>query len=84
MSSQWRNAAACSGLDTEIFYAHEGHANPRVRDGAARHAFAICRACDVRPQCLEAALTEPGPQHGIRGGTYAKDRTRMVLIGRAQ
>ena len=79
----WREKAACIGLDTEMFYAHEGHPNPRKRSASASHALAVCRACDVRPQCLDAALTEPGPQHGIRGGTYAKDRTRMVLRGKA-
>ena len=77
----WREKAACAGLDTEMFYAHEEARNASHRGRIARDALTVCRACDVRPQCLDAALREPGPQHGIRAGTYAKDRTRMVLRG---
>ena len=78
----WRESAACIGLDTEMFYAHEAHASPGKRRASARYAINVCRTCDVAAQCLDAALAEPGPQHGIRGGTYAKERTRMVLAGR--
>lgn len=77
----WRESAACAGVDTEMFYAHEEANNPGKRDRLARHAIALCHTCTVRVDCLDAALNEPGKQHGIRGGTYAKARTRMVLIG---
>ena len=81
--SDWHAQAACRGVATETFYAHEDARNRSHRERLARTAIKICRGCPVATECLDAALTEPGPQHGIRAGTYAKTRTRMVLSGRA-
>lgn len=78
----WRDHAACLGLDTDLFYRHERTTGAPARR-AAEPALAICDACPVRADCLQAALDEPGPQHGIRGGLRAKERTAMVLARRA-
>lgn len=77
----WRDQAACYGVDTEVFYAHEAAKNPQHRDRTARIAFNICDACPVRTACLEDALTDD-TQHGIRGGTYAKTRVQMIALGK--
>ena len=89
--NDWTDHAACRGMDTEIFYRHEDHANPTSthqsrstawkaasQHRAAAEAMATCHGCKVRRICLDAALREPGTQHGIRGGTYAKERTALV------
>lgn len=76
--NDWTDHAACRGMDTEIFYRHEDHANLTSKHRAAAEAMATCHGCKVRRICLDAALREPGTQHGIRGGTYAKERTALV------
>lgn len=60
----WRDRAACSGLDTEIFF-------PSLpgRGGIAQRekAQAICAGCDVSSQCREWALAN-FENYGVWGG----------------
>lgn len=78
----WTERAACRGIDTEIFYAHETATNATQAALAAAPAIAICRVCTVTNLCLDEALKEPGKQHGIRGGVHAKERTHMIQTAR--
>lgn len=59
---------ACADLPVEVFFP----AQPG--DGAA--ALRVCRRCPVQQDCLQYALDHP--QHGIWGGTTAKDRRAMA------
>jgi WhiB family redox-sensing transcriptional regulator len=73
----WRQDAACQGVDPELFFPDSGQ-----RPQAAQ-AKAICAGCAVRGPCLQAALH--GPQahddhSGIFAGTTARDR--VALRGR--
>lgn len=73
---EWRNRAACIGVDTEVFFpAHRVHEDTAMR---------ICAGCPVRAECLEAALDEERPttsygfSYGVRGGKTGHAR-RMLL-----
>ncbi len=67
----WRAAAACAGLDTEIFYPE-----PSTYENKAP-AKAVCARCLVRVECLVEALTTK-ESFGIRGGLTARERRTMV------
>jgi WhiB family redox-sensing transcriptional regulator len=70
----WSDRAACAGMDTEIFYpVSEASDSPGVR-----RAKFICWGCPVRRECLDDALeVEPAKDHGVRGGTTAKERRAL-------
>lgn len=64
----WRQRAACSGLDTDIFFpASEQDA------GAAK---AVCAGCPVRDACLEWALASR-QEDGVWGGLTDNERRRL-------
>ena len=65
--TSWRQAAACRGLATDIFFP--------LTDEEAGEANAICATCPVREECLEFALaTRFGKQPLSRA--EALERTR--------
>lgn len=66
----WRERAACLGMDTDVFFPGRGRNN-------ARAALAVCYQCPVQQQCADHALTEP-ENFGIWGATTPDDRKRMV------
>lgn len=63
----WQQDALCTQTDPEIFFPEKG--------GSTRDAKKVCAACDVRSQCLEAAL-ENDERHGIWGGLSERERRR--------
>ncbi len=66
----WRDAAACSGSDLELFF-------PIGEDEeSAAPAKAICAICPVQENCLNYALTTNQPE-GIWGGLTAPERRRL-------
>lgn len=71
MSGEWRDSAACAGVDTALFFPDGGQ-----HSGA--HGKAICARCPVKADCLDYAMSQPG-EHvwGIWGGTTAADRREM-------
>lgn len=70
-SLAWIDAAACRGMDTEIFFANPGEAE-RVR-----HVKAVCSDCPVVEQCLELGLSQSYDNFGIFGGTTPGERRRI-------
>lgn len=64
----WMADAACRGKDTAEFFP-ESWTPPHIRE--------ICEACPVREECLDYALRYH--EHGIWGGTTAKDRRRIRM-----
>jgi WhiB family redox-sensing transcriptional regulator len=64
----WMAKAACRGADRDLFFPHRGE--------STEPAKAIGEGCEVRSECLSAALEYPDTQ-GIWGGL--SDRGRRVL-----
>jgi WhiB family redox-sensing transcriptional regulator len=60
----WRDEAACVGVDPEAFFPPDY----RVRERLAL-ARAVCRLCRVQEDCLDLAMSVP--EHLDRVGIYA-------------
>ena len=79
----WSDDAACLDMDVELFnptaLGHSGHqgraggGNP-LQKAWNDEALAICAACPVRAQCLEANLED---RWLIVGGTTPDQRARL-------
>jgi WhiB family transcriptional regulator, redox-sensing transcriptional regulator len=72
----WRQRAACSGMDTSVFYPGERERGPTLARREKR-AKQICAQCPVISNCLKWALDAREP-FGVWGGTSAKERARML------
>jgi WhiB family redox-sensing transcriptional regulator len=71
MNQPWRSAAACRGLDPQIFY-------PATDDELeAAPAKAVCELCPVREPCLDHALGHR-EKDGVWGGATERERRRIV------
>ena len=64
MEQDWRELAACKGMDAAIFF-------PEI--GPALEAKRICSTCRVVEDCLAYALEVP-ERHGIFGGLSERQR----------
>lgn len=64
----WRDAAACSAVDPEIFFPEKG--------GSTANAKRVCFSCPVRAECLDDALAR-NEAWGIWGGTSERERRRL-------
>lgn len=68
--ADWREAAACSGVESDIFFPAS------EEESATEEARAICAECPVREACLSYALTT-NQSAGVWGGMDAGERRRM-------
>ena len=66
---RWRDAAACRGMNPNIFYPEA-----RSDEDAAKR---ICRECVVQNECITSALIN-GEKDGIWGGSTPKERTAIM------
>jgi WhiB family transcriptional regulator, redox-sensing transcriptional regulator len=75
--STWRNDAACTGMDTLIFFpiGETGPALPQVN-----LARKVCSSCPVKDECLEFAIATI-QNDGIWGGT-TEDERRLIKRAR--
>jgi len=64
----WQERALCAQTDPEAFFPEKG--------GSTREAKKVCRACDVRAECLEYALSRD-ERFGIWGGLSERERRRL-------
>lgn len=64
----WRDKALCAQTDPEAFFPDRG--------GSVREAKRVCRACEVRAECLEYAL-EHDERFGVWGGMSERERRRL-------
>ncbi len=64
----WQDYANCRGADADLFFPERG--------ASTRRAKAICRACEVRVECLEFAIAN-GEKFGIWGGMSERERRRI-------
>jgi WhiB family redox-sensing transcriptional regulator len=69
MSAEWMESASCAGVDSAIFFVDEGRSVARARS--------VCRACPVRQDCLDYALTN-GERYGVWGGLTERERCKVV------
>jgi WhiB family redox-sensing transcriptional regulator len=68
----WRLLAECQYTDPDLFHPEDA--------GQAWHAKRICRACPVRGECLDHALSA-SEEWGVWGGMTERQRGRL-LAGR--
>lgn len=66
--TEWREDAACRGLDTSTFFP--------LTDEDAGPAKEVCAACPVRQACLEFALASR-QEDGVWGGLTETERRRV-------
>lgn len=64
----WMDAAACYGMDTDMFFPVESTTIPDV-------VRETCRGCPVRERCLDWAITVG--ERGVWAGTSSKQRTKI-------
>jgi WhiB family redox-sensing transcriptional regulator len=67
----WRDRSLCSQTDPESFFPEKG--------GSTRAAKRVCLACDVRDQCLQAALDNE-ERFGIWGGLSERERRKLKRV----
>lgn len=92
--ADWRQRAACRGVNPELFFPKRG-ADRRSVDHRASIARAVCALCPVRLACLAVALgaedthglplPRPSQLAGIWGGTNERERRvlrRQIAAGR--
>ena len=72
----WTEQALCAQTDPDLWWPEKPGAGYVTIDGdRMSHAKAICRRCQVQPECLAWALEHH--EEGIWGGTTANERARM-------
>jgi WhiB family redox-sensing transcriptional regulator len=69
---EWHRRAACRGADVDVFFPSNGESFE------ADQAF--CSRCEVRIECLNAALAKPSTK-GTWGGTSEQQRVAMRRRG---
>lgn len=69
-NEHWRDDAACSGTDDELFFP-TGEEDQRVE-----RAKAICSVCPVQEECLQYALAT-NQTEGVWGGMTGAERRRL-------
>lgn len=75
----WQRRAACRGPVAKVFYPPATPEPRSAREAREAQAKAICRACPVRPECLDYALAIREP-HGIWGGMSELERSRLLDV----
>jgi len=73
----WREEAACRGIDPELFFPDDGIRSARAQ---VKMAKLICRGCPVSATCLSWALAS-GQEAGIWGGLTEGERRRLHRRG---
>lgn len=67
-SGDWREQALCAQTDSEAFFPEKG--------GSTREAKKVCLSCEVRDECLEAALYND-ERFGVWGGLTERERRKL-------
>ena len=71
-ADRWLDAAACRGMDPDLFHPERGGRE------TALAAKAVCATCPVTAECLADALRWSGNYDiGVRGGMTALERRRL-------
>ena len=78
--NDWRQKAACKGLDPDMFFASEDIENRQERRDREATAKAVCARCGVVEECLSYALAA-GERYGVWGGLNADERRALTRRG---
>ena len=73
---EWRDKAACKGMDAEEFFPARGTYSTQTL------ALRACASCEVKEPCLEFALKFNEP--GVWGGTSSRQRRQIGKDRRAE
>lgn len=76
----WQDIAACSGMDTGIFFSSDNPGKETWITGEPDRvslAKGICSRCPVRGECRDFAIGN-NDQWGIYGGLTARERRRRA------
>lgn len=65
---EWQERALCAQVDADLFYPEKG--------GSTKEAKSVCMTCEVRAECLEAAI-DRDERFGIWGGMSERDRRAL-------
>lgn len=68
----WMHAAACRGLNPELFHPQPGESSDQAK--------AVCAGCPVRTECLDYAMAHY-ELFGVWGGTSQKQRSQLRRRG---
>jgi WhiB family redox-sensing transcriptional regulator len=68
-ATEWMRDGLCAQTDPDAFHPEPGE--------SLRPAKSVCLVCPVRTECLVYAL-EYNEQHGVWGGTSARERQAML------
>ncbi|WP_381792847.1 WhiB family transcriptional regulator [Streptomyces niveus] len=74
----WSDDAACSGMDTAVFFPGGGPVPGKLE---AEYAKKVCVQCPVRSTCLTHALTFR-EDHGVWGGLDEQERAALLREAR--
>ena len=66
--NRWQTRANCLGVDPDLFFPERG--------ASTKEAKSVCAGCEVKPECLEYALSN-GEKFGIWGGLSERERRRL-------
>ena len=78
-SSNWRQQAACTSEDPELFFPI-GNVGPAAAQ--VEQARQVCHRCEVRIACLDWAL-KAGADYGVWGGLNEDERRTLLRKRRA-
>jgi hypothetical protein len=77
----WRDAAACTRVDPEIFYP----VDETPHSPAVAYAKRVCAGCPVRKVCLADVMAweDPARRWGVTGGLTAVERAARFARDRS-
>lgn len=73
LADDWRAQAACTGVDTDLFFPGGTTGEALLRTEAAKE---ICRSCPCRGDCLSFAL-HTNQEFGVWGGASEEERRQL-------
>lgn len=71
-AAEWREAAACLGVDPDLFFPAGEPGRPGQGHDTARAARAVCATCPVQTECAVFAL-RTNMAHGVWGGMTVRE-----------
>ncbi|HUV57962.1 MAG TPA: WhiB family transcriptional regulator [Acidimicrobiales bacterium] len=74
---EWSEAAACRGSEAALFYPADSSERKEERAERELMAKRICAGCEVRDECLRAAV-DRHETYGIWGGLNEFERRSLL------
>ncbi len=74
---EWSESAACRGSEAALFYPADSNERREERAEREQMAKRICAGCEVREECLRAAVARH-ETYGIWGGLNEFERRALL------